>query len=58
MDNKQADFLLYILGAVGLIVLFAPLFGLYDWKYGVFGAIIIWIIAGGYRKYYGIPSTE
>ena len=57
MDNKQADFILYILGVIGLLVLLGGIFNLYDFKYGLFGAIIIWVIAGGYRKYFGIPSN-
>lgn len=58
MDNRQANFVLYILGVVGLLVLLGGIFGLYEFKYGLFGAIIIWIIGGGYRTYFGIPSNR
>jgi len=58
MEDRQADFVLYILGVVGLVVLLAPILGMYEWKYGVFGAIIIWIIAGGIRRYFAIPSSR
>lgn len=56
METKQADFLLYILGFVGLIVLLGGIFNLYEFKYGLFGAIIVWFIAGASRKFYGIPK--
>lgn len=56
MENRQMDFILYILGLVGLIVLLGGVFNLYPFNYGLFGAIIIWIIAGGARKYMGIPK--
>ncbi|MGZ7096791.1 MAG: hypothetical protein ACXVH2_07875 [Methanobacterium sp.] len=58
MDNNQTNFILYILGVIGLIVFLGGIFGLYDWKYGLFGAIIIWVIAGAYRTYFGIPSNR
>jgi hypothetical protein len=35
MEDRQADFILYILGVVGLLVLLAPLLDIYEWKYGV-----------------------
>ena len=37
MEDRQKDFLLYILGFVGLLVFLGGIFGLYDWKYGLFG---------------------
>lgn len=58
MEDRQADFILYILGVVGLVVLLAPILDIYEWKYGIFGAVIIWIIAGGIRRYFAIPSTR
>lgn len=58
MEDRQADFILYILGVVGLLVLLAPILDIYEWKYGVFGAVIIWIIAGGIRRYFAIPSNR
>lgn len=58
MEDRQADFILYIFGVVGLIVLLLPLLGLYDWKYGIFGALVIWIIAGGIRRYFAIPENR
>lgn len=57
MEKNQADFILYILGFVGLLVLLGGAFSLYEFKYGLFGAIIIWFIAGAYRKYFGIPNN-
>ncbi len=56
MEDRQTDFILYIVGIVGLIVLLGGVFNLYEFKYGLFGAIILWIIAGGARKYMGIPK--
>ena len=55
MEDRQKDFLLYILGFVGLLVFLGGIFGLYDWKYGLLVAIIIWFGAGAYRKYFGLP---
>jgi len=55
MEDRQKDFLLYILGFVGLLVFLGGIFGLYDWKYGLVVAIIIWFGAGAYRKYFGLP---
>ena len=57
MEDKQINFIMYIIGVVGLIVLLGGAFGLYPIKYGVIGALILWIIAGGYRKYLGIPKN-
>ncbi len=57
MDNNQKNFVLYILGAVGLLIFLAGIFGLYDWKYGLIIAIVIWIIGGAYRTYFGVPSN-
>ncbi len=56
MEDKPMDFILYILGVVGLLVLLGGVFNLYEFKYGLLGAIVIWIIAGGARKYVGIPK--
>ncbi len=56
MDNNQKNFVLYIIGVLGLIVLLGGVFGFYDWKYGLVIAIIIWIIAGAYRTYFGVPD--
>ena len=56
MEDRQMDFILYILGVVGLIVLMGGVFNLYEFKYGLFAAIILWVIAGGSRKYAGIPK--
>jgi uncharacterized membrane protein len=58
MDNNQKNFVLYIIGALGLIIFLGGIFGLYDWKYGLVIAIIIWIIAGAYRTYFGVPSNR
>jgi len=57
MDNNQKNFVLYIIGAVGLIIFLGGIFGLYDWKYGLVIAIVLWIIAGAYRTYFGVPSN-
>ncbi|MCK9152205.1 hypothetical protein [Methanobacterium alcaliphilum] len=57
MDDKQIDFALYILGFVGLLVLLGGAFSFYEFKYGLVGAIIIWFIAGAYRKYFGVPNN-
>ena len=44
--------LIYVLGFVGLIVLLGGVFNLYTFKYGLFGAIIIWFISGAAKRYY------
>ncbi len=46
------------MGVVGLIVLLLGVFGFYDIKYGVVGALILWIIGGGYRQYYGMGKVR
>ncbi len=56
MEDKQIDFIMYIVGVLGLVVLLGGVFNLYPIHYGLFGAIILWIIAGGVRKYMGIPN--
>ncbi|MEL7670054.1 hypothetical protein [Methanobacterium sp.] len=56
MEDRQIDFIMYIVGVLGLIILLGGVFNLYEFKYGLFGAIILWIIAGGVRKYMGIPK--
>ncbi|KUK71542.1 hypothetical protein [Methanobacterium sp. 42_16] len=58
MDNNQKNFVLYILGVVGLLILLGGISGLYDWKYGVVIAVVIWIIGGAYRTYFGVPSNR
>jgi len=58
MEEKQTNFILYIMGVVGLIVLLLGVFGFYPFKYGIVGAIIIWVIAGGYRQYFGVRSVR
>ena len=56
MEDKQIDFIMYIVGVLGLVVLLGGVFNLYPIHYALFGAIILWIIAGGVRKYMGIPN--
>lgn len=51
MDDKQINFLMYIVGVVGLLVLLGGVFSLYDFKYGLIAAIILWIIAGAVQRY-------
>jgi hypothetical protein len=51
MDDKQIDFLMYIVGVVGLLILLGGVFSLYDFKYGLIVAIILWIIAGAVQRY-------
>jgi hypothetical protein len=58
MDNNQKNFVLYILGVVGFLVFIGGIFGLYDWKYGLVIAIVIWVVAGAYRTYFGVPSNR
>lgn len=58
MDNNQTNFILYILGVVGLLILIGGVINLYDWKYGLVIAIVIWVIAGAYRTYFGVPSNQ
>ncbi|MFA0834925.1 MAG: hypothetical protein ACC609_13090 [Methanobacterium formicicum] len=58
MEDNQKNFVLYILGVVGLLILLGGVFGLYDWKYGVVIAVVIWIIGGAYRTYFGVPSNR
>ena len=55
MDDRQKDFVLYILGFVGLLIFLGGIFGLYDWKYGLIIAIIIWFVGGAYRRYFALP---
>lgn len=58
MDDNQVNFILYIIGVLGLIVLLLGVFDFYPIKYGVLGAIIIWIIGGGYRQYFGVKKVR
>ena len=58
MEDNQKNFVLYILGVVGLLILLGGIFGLYDWKYGVIIAVVIWIMGGAYRTYFGVPSNR
>lgn len=58
MEDNQINFILYIMGVVGLIVLLLGVFGFYPIKYGVVGALILWIIGGGYRQYYGMGKVR
>ncbi len=51
MDDKQIDFVMYIVGVVGLLVLLGGAFNLYEFRLGLIVAIILWIIAGAVRKY-------
>ena len=54
MESNQIDFIMYILGFVGLLVLLSGAFSFYEFKYGLIGAIVVWFIAGASRGYYGI----
>ena len=56
MEDKQMDFILYICGVLGLLVLLGGTFHLYEFKYGLFVAIVLWIVAGASRKYTGISK--
>ncbi|EKF85268.1 hypothetical protein [Methanobacterium formicicum] len=60
MDNgRQPKKLCFVyIGVVGLLILLGGVFGLYDWKYGVVIAVVIWIIGGAYRTYFGVPSNR
>ena len=58
MDDNQVNFILYIMGVLGLVVLLLGVFDFYPIKYGVLGAIIIWIIGGGYRQYFGVKKVR
>lgn len=51
MDDKQLDFVMYIVGVIGLLILLGGIFGFYEFKYGLVGALAVWIIAGAVRKY-------
>jgi hypothetical protein len=57
MEDRQLDFVLYVLGFVGLIVLLGGIFW-YPFTYGLVGALIIWFIAGATRRYFGIPKNR
>lgn len=58
MEQNQTNFILYILGVVGLVILLLGAFNFYPVKYGVVGALIVWIIAGGYRQYFGVGKVR
>lgn len=51
MEDKQMNFLMYTIGFVGLIVLLGGAFNLYEFKYGLIVALILWFIAGSYKHY-------
>ncbi|MDZ4172265.1 MAG: hypothetical protein U1C19_08850 [Methanobacteriaceae archaeon] len=51
MDDKQIDFIMYIVGVIGLLVLLGGVFNLYEFRYGLIGAIVLWIIAGAAKRY-------
>ncbi len=51
MDDKQIDFLMYIVGVVGLLVLLGGAFNFYEFRIGLIVAIILWIIAGAVQRY-------
>ncbi|MFC1454773.1 hypothetical protein ACFLQI_01650 [Candidatus Undinarchaeota archaeon] len=48
-----------ILGAVGFIILLGGIFtSYYEFNYGLLAALIIWVLTGVLRKYYGLDKPE
>ena len=59
MNKSQKEALVWLLGSVGLIVLLISIFtNFYSFNYGLLGAIIIWIIAGFVKRFYGIKERK
>ena len=59
MNKSQKEALVWLLGSVGLIVLLISIFtNFYSFNYGLLAAIIIWIIAGFVKRFYGIKERK
>ncbi|MFH0949219.1 MAG: hypothetical protein V1802_01915 [Candidatus Aenigmatarchaeota archaeon] len=59
MNKKEKEILVKLLGAVGLIVLLVGLFAqIYEFKYGLATAIVIWILTGVLKAYFGIKEEK
>ena len=59
MDKNQKEALVWLLGSIGLIVLLVSIFtNFYGFNYGLLAAIIIWIIAGFVKRFYGIKKHK
>lgn len=51
MKKNQKDALVYLSGGIGLVVLLGGIFGIYDFKYGLIGFILLIIIANAVNIY-------
>lgn len=51
MEDKQIDFIIYIVGVLGLLILLGGVFNLYEFRYGLIVAIALWVIAGAAKRY-------
>jgi hypothetical protein len=57
MKKKERTMVVALLGAIGLIVLLGGIFlNFYEFFHGLFGAIVIWILTGVLKKYWGIKK--
>lgn len=57
LGKKEKTMLASLLGAIGLIILLIPIFsGLYKFEYGLLIAIIIWILTGVLKGYWGVKK--
>jgi len=59
MKKNQKEALVWLLGAIGFLILLGGIFThLYEFTYGLIVAIIIWTMAGFVRRYYGIKERK
>jgi hypothetical protein len=57
MKKREKSMVVALLGAIGLIVLLGGIFlNIYAFIHGLFAAIVIWILTGVLKKYWGIKK--
>jgi hypothetical protein len=52
MKKNQKNALVYLSGGIGVVVLLGGIFGIYDFRYGLIGFILLIIIANAINMYY------
>jgi hypothetical protein len=52
MRKNQKNALVYLIGGIGLVTLLGGIFGIYDFKYGLIGFILLIVIVNAINLYY------